>query len=221
MSGTIWVSKTPMAATRNVQRDGQTAGLRFAGWHCPESPSRCSVPPGRRCSWRGQLRVDHRLAGRPRAVHLALHDLDPVSGYTQGAVRAGPGVHQFRHAVARREPYLVQDRRRDGCHLREPAQRGVIPGEPGARGDDVDLGDVRPAEQAGVGGVGTAGAGDRGQHHCADDAQEQRQARQRPPPQPEVRAQPQPDRCHRPIQSPAWSAVKDAGITARGRTAHP
>ena len=146
----------------------------------------------------GQLLVDHGLPSRPRAVRPAGQDLDPVGRDAQGAVGAGQGVHRDQLlAASGGEHRLVEAGGGDRRDLREPAERGEVGGgEPVGVGHDVDLCGVGPPQQPGVGAVGAAGPGGRGEYHAADQAEQQRQPGHRPPAHPQVGPQGKPRRSH-------------------------
>ena len=145
-----------------------------------------------------QLLVDHGPPGRPRAEQPGGDDLDPVGRDSQGAVGAGHGFHGDQLlATVGREHRLVEAGRGHRRDLREPPERGEVGGgEPVAGGDDDHLSGPGPLQQPRIGGVGAAGTGGRGQHHPADQAEQQRQPGHRPPAHPQVGPQGQPRRSH-------------------------
>ena len=149
----------------------------------------------------GRGEVDHRLAGRVRVHHPAGDDLEPVESETRPPRQVGDG-HQLRrqrHAAGRQN-----GRRRhhvhtgpladlgQSLHLCQRPRRVDPPGGPA--GDQVVT--VLGLDEPGICRLGAprASRGRRGSR--SRQADQQRQAQPRPPPGPQLRAKPHPDRAH-------------------------
>ena len=142
----------------------------------------------------GEFLVDHdrpRVGGVERPPGQHPH---PVGGRAEGAVRAGDGLELRSGRRRRGQGERIHHAGPDGRHLRQVGEPAVEPAQAGAVGDDLHAGGVGPAEQPGIGGVGAPGAGRGGQHHTADQPQQQRESQHGPPAQPQIGPQREPHR---------------------------
>jgi len=146
-------------------------------------------------------KIDHRLTGRIQVHHPARDDLEPVQPKTRPPHQIGDG-HQLRR---RRHPARRQNGRRrrhiDAGPQRDLGQRlhlcqrppWIDPSEEPA-GDQVVT--VLRLDEPRIGGLGTPRAS-RGRHSGrSHQANQKRQAQPCPPPGPQLRAEPHPDRAH-------------------------
>ena len=149
----------------------------------------------------GQALADHDCVLVSRVGQVPGQHLDPVDGPALAARRAGLGHQAGERRSARAGQRHLQEGHRIGrCHLRQGGHRPEVAVKPGLRRAHQQVRRAAAAQETGISGVGAPCAGRRGQHHPADQADEQHQAQHRGPALPQVGAQGEPGRCHGKIQ---------------------
>ena len=170
-----------------------TAALRVA--EQVQRPTRLDVRP------LGQALADHDCVLVSRVGQVPSQHLDPVDGPALAACRAGLRHQAGERRSARAGQRHLQEGHRIGrCHLRQGGHRPEVAVKPGLRRAHQQVRRAAAAQETGISGVGAPCAGRRGQHHPADQADEQHQAQHRAPALPQVGAQGEPGRCHGKIQ---------------------
>ena len=176
----------------------------------------------------GGGKVHNRLAGRTQIHHPPGDDLEPVHPETRPCGQIGDG-RQFRR---RRHPSGRQNGRRrrhidtgplpDLGHRLHPRQRPAridLPGEPA--GDQVIT--VLCLHEPGIGRLGAPRASRSRRSDRSRQADHNSQTQPRPPPDPQLRAKPHPDRAHNPPafeQHPAAHCARTASGPEAGQHRH-